>query len=783
MHPVPKLWTSGFGWLVLALGLPACSQRQPERSLTPPVVAGLAHPGLEARVRGRVLLGELSCANCHAAGSDDSRIDARRGPDLVGIGSRVLADYLPRFLADPNGVEPGTTMPDLLRDLDDAARMKAAEELAQYVNSFTARTTPPEAPEEPDAASALRGRDLFHETGCVACHAPRSDDGSELPLPGSEPLGDLAAKYTTPGLRAFLLAPQDVRPAARMPDLHLAPGEAQDLTSYLLASAPREQAATDRGLEQDAAQIAAGRASFASLSCAQCHQLEDTQRAPARNAKPLQQLDAERGCLSGEIGSWPYYALSDAQRADLVAALRAQDEPLTDEQQIRQQLAARNCIACHERGTFGGIPPERNAFFTSNDEGLGQESRMPPPLTGVGAKLQRAWLEDCVAYGQEVRPYLRTRMPGFGSDFAGELAELLARTDSLPPLELTPLPEDSKQAEVIINLGRELAGDRGMSCISCHAFAGERVGMLAGIDLVDSTAQRLRREWFTHFLHAPAQFRSGTLMPQFFLGGESTRPELGDGSPAHQIDALWHFFAQGRNVRPPSGMRHEPIPLTVRTETVILRRSVQNTGKRGISVGFPGGVNLSFDAENLGLNQIWWGEFLDAAGVWTGQGSGQARILGQERVSLPNGPAFVVLPKPTDPWPMASRRDLGQSFLGYDLDAEQRPSFRYVCADVHITDTPREMPDQENSRPLLRRTLNFASAGDLTLHFRAAVDERLTDLGEGFVQVGSSLRIHLPSSSFLIRGAGSERELLVEIPIRQGQAILVIDYFWLEGSR
>ncbi|MDA1259974.1 MAG: hypothetical protein O3A20_05075, partial [Planctomycetota bacterium] len=403
--------------------------------------------------------------------------------------------------------------------------------------------------------------------------------------------------------------------------------------------------------------------------------------------------------------------------------------------------------------------------------------------TGVGAKLQRAWLEDCVAYGQEVRPYLRTRMPGFGPAFAEELAELLARTDSLPPLALAPLPEDSKRAEAVIDLGRELAGDRGMSCISCHAFAGERVGMLSGIDLVATTAQRLRREWFTHFLHAPAQFRSGTLMPQFFVDGASTRPELGDGSPTQQIDALWHYLAQGRNVRPPSGMRHEPIPLAVGDEAVILRRSVQNTGKRGISVGYPGGVNLSFDAETLGLNQIWWGEFVDAAGVWTGQGSGQARILGKERVSLPSGPAFAALLMPTDPWPAASRRELGQRFLGYDLDAEQRPSFRYVCADVTITDTPREVPVEGSSRPLLRRSLHFASASDAKLHFRAALDERVTDLGEGIVQVGSSLRIHLPASSFQIRGAGAERELLVEIPIQQGHADLVIDYAWSEESR
>lgn len=772
-----SLWLPALGALVFAL---ACSQRaeQPE---SPPVVAGLAQPGPLARVRGLVLLGELGCVNCHADGSGDSHSDARSGPDLVAVGNRVAAEYLQRFLADPSGVEPGTTMPDLLRDRDGTARVQAAAELAQYLSSFSIRAAPPEAP---DAAAASRGRALFHEAGCVACHAPRSADGGELPMAGSEPLGDLAEKYTSAGLRAFLLAPQDVRPAARMPDLHLAPGEAHDLTSYLLARAPREAAVANRTYEPRQDQIAAGRALFTQLNCAQCHQLDDPQRAPARAAKPLHQLDARRGCLSGEVGPWPFYPLSHEQQADIITALRAADEPLTDEQQIQRKLAARNCVACHERGDYGGITPARNAFFTSNDEGMGPDSRLPPPLTGVGAKLQRTWLEDCVAYGQEVRPYLRTRMPGFGTDFAGELAELLARSDALPPLELATLPEpDSEQAEFYLKLGQELAGDRGMSCISCHAFAGERAGMLAGIDLVDSTAQRLRREWFTHFLHAPSQFRAGTLMPQFFVGGESTRPELGDGSAAHQIDALWFYLAQGRNVRKPSGMRHEPMPLMVGNEAVLLRRSVQNTGKRGISVGYPGGVNLTFDAENLGLNQIWWGEFVDAAAVWTGQGSGEARILSQDRVSLPNGPAFAVLPEPADPWPAASRRELGQRFLGYELDAEQRPTFRYVCADVTITDAPREAPDSAAPRPLLRRTLTFASASDLTLQFRAALHERVADLGDGRVQVGTSLRIHLPPASFRIRAAGAKSELLVEIPIRQGQASLVIDYAWLPESQ
>ncbi len=780
MHSDRPFRTCGSWILALALCLNACSDASKQSSASPPIVAGLASAGLDARVRGLVLLGELGCVNCHAENLEHPLIDARRGPDLAAVGSRVFADYLPRFLADPCGVEPGTTMPEMLGDRSDKARADAAEALAHYLRSFDARAVTAESP-EPEASS--RGRKLFHQVGCVACHSPRDDAGNESPLPGSAPLGDLKPKYSLKSLRAFLLAPLDVRPSARMPDLHLTPTEANDLSNFLLAETPSLAQRQHNTSPVDVAKVAAGRALFAERSCVHCHTLEDPARAPARNATPLRKLDPKRGCMDDKRGSWPHYSLTDEQRADINAALLSFDEPLTDEQQIAQRLAARNCVACHPRGEHGGPAADRSQFFTTNEWSLGQDGRLPPPLTGVGAKLQREWLIDAVAHGQSIRPYLRTRMPGFGIGVATELADLFARTDSLPPIELGSLPEDREKGEPVRNLGCELVGDKGMNCITCHVFAGDRVGTMAAVDLIDSTTQRLRREWFTHYVRDPVKFRAGTLMPQFFVDGVSTRPNLGEGNAARQIDAIWYYLSEGRNVRQPSGMRDPPIRLVVGNEALVLRRSVQHTGKRGISVGYPGGVNLTFDAESLGLNQIWWGEFVEASGVWTGQGSGEARILGHELATLPKGPAFVVLPDPTAAWPEATRRALGQRFLGYDLDERQRPSFRYICEDVTITDAPVETRLDGVTRPILRRTLSFASAIDKTLQFRAARNARIDDLGEGRLQIGPSLHMALPPSSYRIRAAGQERELLVEIQIRQGSAQLVIDYRWLEDSK
>lgn len=746
--------------------LVACGEASREVAVAP-VVPGASAAGLSARVRGTVLLEELGCVACHEEGT----AAPQRGPDLATLASRVRPGFVARFLADPLGVRPGTAMPDLLRDRDARSREAAAEALACYVLSFAKGDA---SAETGDPEAAARGRSLFHEIGCVACHAPRDAAGRETALPGSLPLGDLSAKYAVPGLRAFLLAPGK----SRMPDLRLSPSEAHDLASFLLQGTGT---ATTPEPARDQALVATGRTLFAERGCAHCHALPDAARPRAPRPKALSELDPKRGCLSGARGAWPFWALTNGQREELTAALRDRAKPLADEERILAMLAARNCLACHARGEAGGVTPGRDAFFVSADPSVGNESRLPPPLTGVGAKLQRAWLVDAIAHGQTARPYLRTRMPGFGPELAAELGELLARTDVLPPLALAPLPSDEKQARALTDLGRELVGEKGMNCIACHLFAGERVGTMGALDLVESTAQRLRPEWFAHYLRAPLRFKPGTTMPTFFPDGVSVRKELGNGDTATQIAAIWHYLAEGRNVGKPQGMRRPPIELGVDKEAVMLRRSVQATGKRGIGVGYPLGVNLTFDAERLGLNQIWWGKFVDAAPVWTGQGSGEARILGKDRVTLPNGPAFAVLSEADAKWPTASRRELGHRFLGYDLDEAQRPTFRYVCDDVTIADTCREVPSA--GKPLLRRTLHCTAAKDVVVTFRAARAPRVDDLGAGLVQVGTSLRVTLPKDAFRIRSEGSDRELLVAIPIEHGQGELVLEYAWQEAGK
>jgi hypothetical protein len=150
---------------------------------------------------------------------------------------------------------------------------------------------------------------------------------------------------------------------------------------------------------------------------------------------------------------------------------------------------------------------------------------------------------------------------------------------------------------------------------------------------------------------------------------------------------------------------------------------------------------------------------------------------------LPKGPAFASLSDNDAPWPTATRRELGDQWLGYDLDAQQRPSFRYACSAVTITDAPIALAAEQGAKPTVRRTLTFASVKDFLLSFRAARDPSISDLGNGEIAVGKALRITLPPGTFRIRQVEQDRELIVTIPISQGHAELIVGYRWQEEGK
>ena len=114
------------------------------------------------------------------------------------------------------------------------------------------------------------------------------------------------------------------------------------------------------------------------------------------------------------------------------AALPQIESTKLDQQQIvKKSLVTFNCIACHQREGVGGISPQRDPWFVGTKGELGNEGRIPPPLTHVGAKLQTSWIEQVMLRGQQQRGYLATRMPQFGEANVGHLVEMFEKVDTL----------------------------------------------------------------------------------------------------------------------------------------------------------------------------------------------------------------------------------------------------------------------------------------------------------------------------------------------------------------
>ncbi len=221
--------------VMVLIGTSVCATlcaAEPASAPAAPVVAGyyqLKNAGkTDPAVLGELLIGELNCAACHSA-EHAQRIDFKGAPDLGNAGARLTPQYIRGFLSSPHATKPGTTMPDLMHGADAAARKTDVENLTHYLVSRGGPIAP--AAEEGNNMLMERGQALFESIGCVACHAPENAGTLKVP---AVPLPKMASKTTVDRLADFLMDPSKVRPAGRMPSLHLVKDEATAIAVYLL---------------------------------------------------------------------------------------------------------------------------------------------------------------------------------------------------------------------------------------------------------------------------------------------------------------------------------------------------------------------------------------------------------------------------------------------------------------------------------------------------------------------------------------------------------------------
>ena len=515
-------------------------------------------------------------------------------------------------------------------------------------------------------------------------------------------------------------------------------------------------------------------------------------------AKPLAVLNpaAATGCLAEQpTGRSPRFALDARQReAVRVALARIQkagptvagtNRPAAAER-IDLEMNALGCYACHNRGTKGGPTAERaNYFGYQIVVDFGQEGRLPPLLSDVGAKLTPAGFDDMLLSGQKYRTYMATRMPQFGRQNVSLLPAAFREADG----DKVPAHEPQFSARLAED-GRTLVGKTHLACINCHAWGQYRLPGAEGLDLL-KVKDRLQPSWFHALVKNPAGVRPGTRMPTSFPGGKSFFPQILGGDVNLQIDALWAYITAGERVGIPRGLNPKSTDeIVIGDEPVVFRTFISGFGAHAIAVGFRQRTHLVFDADRIKTAAAWSGDFVSTQGAWEGRGGNYARIEGSGVLKSPAGPAFARLISANSPWPTdppkptdqvrSSRTPEGWRFRGYRYTPERTPVFRYDIGSIHVEETPATQV-VERGAYLERRFELKADEAVSDLCFRVAVGQKIEQV-DGLWVVDGTARYRVEGGQPQLRVREKDQELILPVtfvPTSAGQtAGFRLEAYW-----
>lgn len=470
----------------------------------------LTEPPVEGDIqRGERLVKEVGCLGCHsAAGVNVSDF----GPPLTGLGSKVSPAWLYSWLKDPKHYSRDTRMPNLRLSEQEAA------DITRYLLS------------------------------------QRNAEFEAIPLPEAKP--DVMDEMILVSLEGTLRREDAKKELARM--------------------SPEEKLQT------------LGKKSIAHQGCFACHTIQGFENAKPIGAelsnegrKDIHQLDFgfmgvdhtreawfdqklkeprifDRGKIKDyyEKLRMPQFHFSDEERLALVTFLLSlTDESPPLEMQRRLDLKEQqtekgrflvqklNCNGCHTLEGKGGTLRE----FTK-DPGAA-----PPILDGEGAKVQEKWLHDFLKAPSAIRPWLTYRMPTFGFT-EEELNILVQYFDNLDHQEVSyqgyEIPETTPEK---IRAGKTLFEQ--LQCAKCHEVspalfapgsgAEKDEAVLGASFLAPDLAlakDRLKPHWIKEWVRDPQKLQPETMMPTFFVEGQTPLPDILGGDVDQQIEAIRDYL-------------------------------------------------------------------------------------------------------------------------------------------------------------------------------------------------------------------------------------------------
>ena len=157
-------------------------------------------------------------------------------------------------------------------------------------------------------------------------------------------------------------------------------------------------------------------------------------------------------------------------------------------------------------------------------------------------------------------------------------------------------------------------------------------------------------------------------------------------------------------------------------EAVVYRNFIEGSSPRAIAVGYPGGLNLCFDADQMNLAMLWRGAFIDAKRHWTDRGGGNQPPLGYavaKPVSTAAGVAVLADPN-TTAWPAKTPRAEGLEFHGYKLDAKRFPTFSYSKGGLKIEESYQPVGTDADPKAKLIRIIKLSGSAEPNTFLRVA---------------------------------------------------------------
>lgn len=760
------------------------------------------HINLEAVKRGEALYNKIGCTICH--GPYAATTTSSTSVPLPKLSDKYIVEGLIQFLKNPHVVRPAGRMPAMHLS-DDESRDIAHYLLQDIKHDATHDTTRyqvfhgtwdklPNFNELTSVASgSCDGFDLavaqrannfaVRFESYIAIDTPGkyrfylgSDDGSQLFIndqkivdvdgihPHQTASGEIELTQGTHKLRIdYFQGGGEWTVACEIQGPNIS---RQPVESWLQLNAEVDPSQKATEIPQEL--VAEGRASFTQLGCVACHKLDGVNsEAEAIQAPALAANNLQGGCLSSKPSvKAANYHLSETQRQAIRDAIsQNMAKPLSANVASRQTMATLNCYACHMRDNVGGPEADRLAWFTSSIPEMGDEGRLPPLLTGAGDKLTDDYLNHVLRNGDRLRPYMLVRMPQFGTA-ATDLVAHWVKSDRKSE-GVQHASDDSEEAEFrTLAAGRQLAGVKGLACVQCHTFGNQRAIGIQAINLL-SMPQRLREDWFQRYMLHPTLYRPGTRMPASFPDGKSVLTTVYDGDANRQIHALWRFLREGEKAGIPDGLNRDQLVLEPTDKPIIYRNFLEGLSARGIAVGYPGGLNIAWDAETMRLAQIWHGQFIDASMHWRDRGVGRQRPLGDHLLFLEPSAAVAILDKPDSAWPKNTSRQADYQFKGYRLLQGGKPTFRYLLDDIEVLDTPDIKLNAKGDPSLVRTWALHGTATTTTpIYLRLAVGDQIQNSKPGVWKVDNRFEIELNLTNLpapIIRSSEGKQELVIAI--------------------